>query len=256
MKRILVFVYGLLCYLMFLAVFLYLMAFVGNFIVPKSLDSPAQGPLWLALIVNTVLIAIFGLQHSIMARPAFKRWWTSYVPEATERSTFVLFSNLALMAMMYFWLPMGGALWSFESPIAKGVMYGLCICGWSMVLMSTFLINHFDLFGLRQVWLYLLGKPYTKLNFAVPILYRYVRHPLYLGFIMAFWSTPTMTLTHLLFAVSMTTYILIAIRFEERDLVEHHGQSYEEYRRRVPMIVPRLSRKSAVADVASETSST
>lgn len=252
MKRVLVFAYGLLCYLVFLAVFVYLAGFVGSYFVPHSLDSPADGALWVALLVNAGLVLLFGLQHSIMARPAFKKWWTQFVPESMERSTYVLFSSLALIVLLYFWRPMGGTLWNVTDPAARIAIQAVSAGGWGIVLLSTFLINHFDLFGLRQVWLYLLGKPYTKLHFKLPLLYRFVRHPLYLGFMIAFWATPTMTVAHLLFAVGMSAYILVAIRFEERDLVDHHGQSYEDYRKEVPMLVPRLVPKSADAELASK----
>jgi protein-S-isoprenylcysteine O-methyltransferase Ste14 len=249
-KRITTFVYGVVCYLIFFGTFLYAAGFIGNLMVPKSMDSGAVGSLGEALLINAGLLALFALQHSIMARPWFKRAWTRLVPEAAERSTYVLFSSLALIALFWQWRPMGGVVWNAEEPALRTVLYALCVLGWLIVLTSTFLINHFDLFGLRQVYLYLQGKPYTQLVFGTPIFYRHVRHPLYLGWLFAFWATPTMTLTHLFFAVATTLYILIAIQFEERDLVDLHGDEYRRYQKRVPMIVPIRLRKPETGPVA------
>jgi methanethiol S-methyltransferase len=240
MKRYLVLAYGLLNYVVFLGVFLYLAAFIGNLWVPRSMDSAPVGPLWQALLIDTLLIGLFGVQHSVMARPAFKKWWTRFVPKPIERSTYVMFTNAALILLLAFWQPIGGLVWDIQHPIARSALYALFASGWLIVLVTTFLINHFDLFGLRQVWLYFTGRPYTHLDFRTPGPYRFVRHPLYVGWIMAFWATPTMTLTHLLFAVGMTAYILVAIPFEERDLVTFHGKRYAEYRRRVPRLIPGL----------------
>jgi protein-S-isoprenylcysteine O-methyltransferase Ste14 len=240
MHRIGVFVYGVLSYVLFLATFLYAVGFVGGFGVPRSLDSTAAGPLGVALAVDLLLLAAFAVQHSVMARPAFKRWWTRAVPPPAERSTYVLFSSLALLLLFWQWRPLGGVVWQVESPTGQIVLYGLFAAGWLTVLVSTFLINHFDLFGLRQVWLYLRGEPYRPLAFGTPGPYRWVRHPLYVGWLLAFWATPTMTAAHLLFAVMTTAYILIAIQLEERDLVVAHGERYAEYRRRVPMLIPRV----------------
>lgn len=242
MKRLSVLLYGVVCYAVFFATFLYAIGFVGNLWVPKSMDSAASLPLGQALLVNLGLLALFAVQHSVMARPAFKRWWTRFVPEAAERSTYVLFSSLALIALFWFWQPMGGVVWSVTDPLGVGVLYALYAFGWGLVLVSTFLINHFDLFGLRQVWLYFLGRPYTPLRFGTPLLYRIVRHPLYVGWLFAFWATPTMTVAHLVFAVMTTAYILVAIQLEERDLVEFHPE-YADYRRRVPMLIPGLGRR-------------
>jgi protein-S-isoprenylcysteine O-methyltransferase Ste14 len=236
-KRVLIFVYGVICYAVFLATFLYAIGFIGNLGVPKSIDSMPEAPLAAALLTNLGLLTLFALQHSVMARPAFKRWWTRIVPEPAERSTYTLFSSLALIALFALWQPLGGTIWHVESPVGQAILYAAFAFGWGLVLVSTFLINHFDLFGLRQVWLQLIGKPYRPLPFKTPLLYRYVRHPLYVGWFFAFWATPTMTVTHLLFALATTGYILIATRLEERDLAAAHPE-YDEYRRRVPMFLP------------------
>jgi methanethiol S-methyltransferase len=240
MHRIGVFLYGVFAYACFFATFLYAIGFVGDFGVPHSIDSAADGSLGVAVAVDLLLLAVFALQHSVMARPAFKRWWTRLVPEPAERSTYVLASSLALLLLFWCWRPIGGLVWRVEHPLGQAVLYGLFAAGWVTVLVTTFLINHFDLFGLRQVWLHLRGTPYRPLGFVMPGPYRYVRHPLYVGWLIAFWATPTMTAAHLLFAVATTVYILIAIRFEERDLATVHGARYAQYRHSVPMLVPRL----------------
>ena len=247
MHRIGVFVYGVVSYACFLATFLYAIGFVGGFGVPHSIDSAPEGWLGTAILVDLLLLAAFALQHSIMARPAFKRWWTRIVPEPAERSTYVLASSLALLLLFWQWRPIGGVVWQVELPAARAALFGLFAAGWLTVLLTTFLINHFDLFGLRQVWFYLRGEPYRPLGFVTPGPYRHVRHPLYVGWLLAFWATPTMTAAHLLFAVMTTAYIVIAIRFEERDLVEFHGQRYAAYRRSVPMLVPRIGVAQAAA---------
>jgi protein-S-isoprenylcysteine O-methyltransferase Ste14 len=237
MKRGLIFVYGVLSYAVGFATLMYAIGFLGNFGVPKSIDSAREAPFVIALSIDLAVLALFAVQHSVMARPAFKRWWTRIVPEAAERSTYVLFSGVALSVLFVFWQPMGGVVWDVGSAAGRMALYAGFAFGWVLLLACTFLLNHFDLFGLRQVWLYLRGKPYTPLSFGTPLLYRYVRHPLYVGLLFAFWCTPTMTVTHLVFAIATSVYILIAIQLEERDLLAAHPE-YEGYRRRVPMLVP------------------
>jgi protein-S-isoprenylcysteine O-methyltransferase Ste14 len=234
MQRIAVFAYGVGAYLCFLATFLYAIGFLGGFGVPRTIDGPREG----SLAVDLALLALFALQHSAMARPGFKRWWTRFVPVEAERSTYVLFSSAALALLFWQWRPLGGSVWEVESPVGRALVHAAFAAGWLGVLSTTFLINHFDLFGLRQVWLHLRGVPYTPLRFATPGPYRYVRHPLYVGWIVAFWATPTMSVAHLVFALAATGYILAAIPFEERDLVAVHGERYARYRRSVPMLIP------------------
>jgi protein-S-isoprenylcysteine O-methyltransferase Ste14 len=248
MKRISIFLYGVVSYAVFFATFLYAIGFVGNLWVPKSIDSAPVAPLGIALLINLGLLGVFALQHSIMARPAFKRWWTRIVPESAERSTYTLFSSLALIALFAFWQPMGGVIWNVDSPLGRTLLYSAFAFGWGLILLSTFLINHFDLYGLRQVWLQLLGKPYTPLMFKTPALYRYVRHPLYVGWLIAFWATPTMTVAHLVFALMTTAYILVAIQLEERDLIAAHPE-YASYRQRVPMLIPFFKKRESAQRV-------
>lgn len=236
--RVTTFVYGVFCYLIFFGTFLYAIGFLGNFIVPKSIDSGRTIPLGEALLINAALLAVFAVQHSVMARPGFKRVWTRIIPKPAERSTYVLLSSLALIALFRLWQPIGGVVWNIDQPVLRGVLYGLFAVGFLLVLVSTFLINHFDLFGLRQVYLYLRGKEYTQLRFGTPILYRHVRHPLYLGWLFAFWATPAMTIAHLVFAIATTAYIFIAIQLEEKDLIDAYGNDYKRYREAVPMILP------------------
>jgi len=240
LNRTLIFVYGVTCYVVFFATFLYALGFVGNFGVPRAIDGVPRVDFATALLTDLALLGLFAAQHSVMARPVFKRWFTRFVPESAERSTYVLFSSVALIVLFALWQPLGGRVWEISDPLWRGVMYAAFGFGWGLVLVSTFLINHFDLFGLRQVWLQLAGRPYTHLKFGTPGPYKLVRHPLYLGWFFAFWATPVMTATHLLFALMTTAYILVAVQLEERDLVAALGEDYRGYRERVPMIIPGL----------------
>jgi protein-S-isoprenylcysteine O-methyltransferase Ste14 len=246
MPRVLGFIYGLVSYLIFFVTFLYAIGFVGNFGVPKSIDSGAPVSLTKAVLIDVLLLGIFALQHSVMARPRFKDWWTEYVPRVIERSTYVLLASLALILLFWQWRPMLGVIWNVENAIGRTVLWVLFALGWTLVLLTTFLINHFELFGLRQVYLDLRGAEHNEIGFRTPFVYKVLRHPLMLGFIISFWSTPTMTLGHLVFAVGTTAYILIAIQIEERDLVLVHGTRYEQYQRQVSMILPFPKMKKAV----------
>ena len=249
MNRYTIFLYGTLSYVAGLATFLYLAGFIGNFAVPKSMDSPPDGPWQTALLIDLGLVSLFALQHSIMARPAFKRLLTRIVPAPAERSTYVLASCLAMLLLFWQWRPVGGTIWEVQNDIGASLLYAAYAFGWALVLLATFLINHFDLFGLRQIWRNLQGRPQSALNFSTPLLYRMVRHPLYVGWITVFWSAPVMTVTHLFFALTLTFYIFVAIRLEERDLMAKHPE-YIDYRRQVPMIVPGLPRHVVVAKPA------
>jgi protein-S-isoprenylcysteine O-methyltransferase Ste14 len=247
MKRVLFFVYGVAAHALFFGVYGYMALFVnglGAGWLPKTIDGPVSNlSLAGALSVNVALMLVFGLQHSIMARPAFKNWWTKFVPAVIERSTYVMISNLIMIALFAFWQPIDGILWNVQTPALRTVLWATCALGWILVPVASLMINHFDLFGTRQVWLHLRGEEYQHLPFRTPRLYKHVRHPLYVGWLMTFWITPTMSSGHLLFAAVMTAYILIAIRFEERDLVKHFGRKYAEYRNEVPALVPRITAK-------------
>ena len=239
-KSPLVFVYAVICYGIFLVTFLYAIGFVSNVFVPRAIDGPQQSSLIQGLIIDALLLSVFALQHSIMARPAFKRWWTKMVPQAAERSTYVLASSLALILVFAFWQPLGGSVWSVTSRSLVLLLNVISALGWITVLVSTFMIDHFDLFGLRQGWFAMVGRPYQSIGFRVPAFYRFVRHPLYVGFLLAFWAAPTMTVTHLLFALLTSGYIFVAVQFEEHDLEAALGSAYRDYRERVPMFVPFL----------------
>lgn len=236
--RFVALVYGFACYIIFLGTILYAIGFVGNFGVPKSIDVGMQSPLAPSLLVNLGLLSLFAIQHSLMARPFFKKAWTRLIPESIERSTYVLFSNLSLILLFWQWRPITETVWSFESSLAMIAFQLVFWLGWGLVFLSTFLINHFELFGLRQVWLNIKKLRAPDPDFRTPFLYRIVRHPLYLGFILAFWAAYSMSFGHLLFAIATTGYILIGIRFEEKDLVEVFGNKYTEYQKRVAMVLP------------------
>ena len=244
-KRLSIFLFGVVSYAIFFGTFLYAVGFIGNFGVPRTLDSVASASFGSALLIDLGLLGLFAIQHSVMARPAFKRWFTRLVPVSAERSTYVLLSSVALIAMFAWWQPLGGVVWTVSDSTARGVLWGCFAFGWLLVLVSTFLINHFDLFGLRQIWLQLVGRQYTDLAFGTPGPYRLVRHPLYVGWLFVFWATPTMTISHLVFASATTGYILIGIQLEERDLIAHHGKAYQDYRVRVPMLIPFTGKRNA-----------
>ncbi|MDJ0718955.1 MAG: isoprenylcysteine carboxylmethyltransferase family protein [Prochloraceae cyanobacterium] len=245
LNRIPVFVYGVVVYIIFFLTFLYAVGFVGNFAVPKTIDGIPQVSLSRAILIDVSLLGIFAIQHSVMARQGFKNWWTKIVPKAIERSTYVLLTNLCLILLFWQWQPIGGVIWELHNLTGRIILLSLFGFGWLLVLVSSFLINHFDLFGLRQVYLYWRDREYSHLPFITPGLYKYIRHPLYVGWFLAFWSTPKMTVTHLLFAVVTTLYILVAVQFEEKDLVKVYGEVYAEYRRKVPMFVPFLGKKKS-----------
>ena len=240
MAKILAVVYGLVAHVMFLLVFVYLICFLGDFdfLVPKTIDSGTAGPVGMALIINLLLLGLFAVPHSIMARPGFKEWWTQFVPRVVERSTYVHFSNLLVILMLWQWQPMTGVVWEVENSTGALLLWILFFLGFGIVVISSFMNNHFDLFSTRQVILYALGREYTPLQFKVKAFYKFARHPLLLGWNIAFWATPRMTTGHLFFAIATTVYMLIAIRYEERDLLTFYGDAYRQYRSKVSMIIP------------------
>ena len=249
MAQLLTIVYGFIAYTVFLGAFLYAIGFVGNVLVPKSIDSGTPAGLTEAIVVNALLLTLFAVQHSVMARPAFKRWWTRIVPKQIERSTYVLLASAILLVLFWQWRPIAGTLWDARAMALGPALMGLSAAGWLIVLLSTFMINHFDLFGLRQVTLYFQRRPYTPLAFATRGLYKIVRHPIMLGFLIAFWATPVMTFGHLMFAVVTTAYILVALQLEEHDLLQADRVNYERYRRNTPMLIPLPKGKREPADV-------
>jgi protein-S-isoprenylcysteine O-methyltransferase Ste14 len=240
MGRVLALAYAIASYLVFFVTFLYAVGFVGGFVTPTSVDAGPAGSVGTAVLVDLVLLGLFGLQHSIMARPGFKRRWTRIVPRPVERATFVLLASVILLVTFAFWRPIEGVVWNVQGALGRDLLWALFAVGWSIVFLGTWMIDHFDLFGLRQAWTYFRGGEYRHPHFQTRGFYRYVRHPLMLGFIVAFWATPTMTLGHLLFAGVSTAYILVALQFEERDLLTYHGEAYEVYRRSTPSLIPGL----------------
>jgi protein-S-isoprenylcysteine O-methyltransferase Ste14 len=251
MGRFLSFLYGLAAYLVFFVTILYAIGFVTGLFVPKTIDTGTVVPLAEALVVNLLLMALFAVQHSVMARKQFKQWWTQYIPHSVERSTYVLFASLALLLLFWQWRPIPAVIWQINNPQLALAITGLSMVGWVLVFLSTFLINHFELFGLHQVANNLAGRPMPPVRFKTPVLYKVVRHPIYLGFIIAFWIAPVMTIGHLLFAAVTTAYIFVGIWLEERDLVEMFGDEYRNYRNRVAMLVP--WRKSAAPEAGTTT---
>ena len=243
MSRAVTLIFAILTYAIFIATFLYLIVFVGDFsLASRTVDVGPQAPVGLAVVIDLALIALFGLQHSVMARQGFKRWWTGIVPAPAERSVYVLSASIALMILFLWWRPIPAIVWNVTNPALSDLIWALFWIGWATVLLSTFLINHFELFGLQQAWLNMRGREAEPPRFRTPLLYKWVRHPLYLGFFLAFWATPEMTAGHLLLAAGMSAYMLIAIRYEEHDLVGLFGKDYEEYRQRVGMLIPRFRR--------------
>ncbi len=239
MSRVIILVCGVVSYLIFLVACVYSIGFIGNIGVPKSIDSGTAGPIGLALLINGALLGLFAVQHSVMARPAFKNWWTKVIPQPIERSTYVLLSSLLLFLLIWQWRPMQNVVWTVEDPVGSIILSSLYWIGWLIVILSTFMIDHLDFFGLRQVFLYFHNRPYNAVGFKTPALYKYVRHPIMLGFLIAFWATPRLTTGHLVFAVATTAYILVGLQFEEHDLVSAYGDAYREYKQKVSMLLPR-----------------
>lgn len=256
MRRVVFFIYGGFSHALFLGVFAWMVAFIGNWRIDHlpTLDAPAAGSPWAAIALDTLLILAFVVPHSVMARPGFKRWWTQYVPQPIERSTYVLVSCVLMGLLLWQWRPIGGVVWDVTNPAGYLALRALFFIGVLVVPGVSLLINHFDLFGTRQVWLHLRGKAYSHPPFRTPLVYRFIRHPLYIGWMIMFWASPTMTAAHLLFAVLNTAYMLAAIPFEERDLIAEHGESYAEYRRQVPALIPRLGTRELAAEPTVEIS--
>jgi methanethiol S-methyltransferase len=238
MTRVLGFIYGVIAYAGFMAWMVYMIGFLGYFTVPKSVDSGPVGPVAIALVVDFLLIFLFGLQHTIMARPAFKKWWTQFIPKSLERSTFVFIADVIAWAMIWQWRPIEGVLWNVQNAVAANLLIGLSLLGWGAAVLSSFMINHFELLGLEQVWHYLRGTEPKKITFKLRGFYKHVRHPHMLGFLVFFWATPDMTASHLLFALLFTFYVLIGLRYEERDLMKHHPDEYGRYKQQVPSLIP------------------
>jgi len=251
MARFLVLLYGVVCYLAFFATILYMIGFVGDLVVPKSVSSGAAGPVGQAIVINIALLLLFGIQHSVMARRSFKAWFTRVIPHGAERSTYVLASSLALIILFAFWQPLPGTLWQVEAGAGAAILWGIFAAGWVLVFLASFMINHFELFGLQQAFQYFRGKPAVQIPFKMPFLYRYVRHPLQLGFLLALWSTPNMTVSHLMFSVGLTVYILVGLAYEERDLLSFHGDKYRIYRQSVPKLIP-FTKRGAQPSVTEE----
>jgi len=237
--------YGISSYSVFLFTLLYAVGFVGNLVVPKSIDSGSPGPLVESVVIDVLLLGLFAVQHSVMARPGFKRWWTLFVPRSVERSTYVLFASFALLLLYWQWQPIPAPVWTVANPVAAALLEGIFWLGWVVLVASTFLINHFELFGLSQVFARLFGKQLSDAKFRAPLLYRHVRHPIYLGVLLAVWATPAMTVGHLLFAVVITGYILIGIQLEEHDLIQQFGDQYRRYRQHAAMLIPVPGRRFA-----------
>ena len=252
MKRSLFFLYGIICYFVFFVTFLYAVGFVGNIMVPKTIDSGFQGGSTYAWLVNILLLSLFAVQHSVMARPGFKKWWTRFIPKPIERSTYVLLASVVLILLFAYWRPIDSVVWNIKGSLAGSILIALYFAGWFVVLFGTFLINHFNLFGLQQVYLNLKNQDQPHPKFVKPLFYKIVRHPLMLGFIIAFWATPQMSVGHLLFAFATTGYILVAIQLEERDLVRFHGDEYRRYQQEVSQIIPMPPRRTGEIETGTE----